>query len=135
MHPAASTRTKSHLHKQFKGVHTAAMSRRSADPTDPAEIGHRLRMLRLALGHTQAAMARFAGTKGINPAGLWNNYESGTRRINTDGAMQLCRTFGLSMDWIYLGNIGTLSGPIREKIEDQMRSAPPRHSSRRRRQV
>jgi transcriptional regulator with XRE-family HTH domain len=100
-------------------------SRRSADPTAFDQIGLRLRLTRAALGYTQTIMGTLCGATGINPAATWANYEAGYRRINIDHAQTLCGRIGITMDWIYLGNIQGVPDPLRGKIQQQMQAEGP----------
>lgn len=97
-------------------------SRRPPDPTALDQIGLRLRLTRAALGNTQTMMGTLCGATGVNPAATWNNYEAGKRRINIDHAQTLCGRIGVTMDWIYLGNIQTVAEPLRSQIQQQMKA-------------
>lgn len=105
----------------------APMPRESANPYALGEIAKRLKLLRDALGNTQATMASLAGA---TPA-AWGNYESGIRRIRIDEALRLCSTVGVTLDWIYRGNVAQLPGDLIERIQlelrDQQRSRRGRH--------
>jgi transcriptional regulator with XRE-family HTH domain len=90
------------------------MARRNYDPSSLSEIGHRLALTRSALGYTQAMMAKLIGSATSGQA--WENYEAGRRRISIDHAIALCRTCGVSMDWIYQGQMHNLPPELREKI-------------------
>lgn len=39
----------------------------------------------------------------VRPA--WTQYESGARRIHLDPALRLCNATGVSLDWIYRGDV------------------------------
>jgi transcriptional regulator with XRE-family HTH domain len=97
-------------------------SRRPPDPSALDQIGLRLRLTRAALGYTQTMMGTLCGATGTNPAATWNNYEAGYRRINIDHAQTLCRRVGVTMDWIYLGNVQNVGEPLRSQIQHQMKA-------------
>ena len=91
------------------------MVRIPSDPTSMAEIGRRLELTRRALGLTQVMMGRLAGA--ISNGQAWGNYEAGNRRISIDHALALSRTLGVSLDWIYQGQMVNLPPELREKIQ------------------
>jgi transcriptional regulator with XRE-family HTH domain len=63
-------------------------------------IGHRLRLTRLALGLNQTQLCDLAGIA----RNTWNQWEKGNSRPQLDEAMKLVDAFGLTLDWIYLGD-------------------------------
>ncbi len=93
------------------------MARFSPNPTAPDQVAHRLLLLRRALGHTQAFLA---GLLGCAPQ-AWANYESGGRLISIALATKLCAITGVSLDWIYRGNMAMLPAELAEKIQIEMR--------------
>ena len=70
------------------------------DPTSLLEIGARLAVTRKALGLTQAEMDRMMGST-YTDGQTCNTYETGRQRIPTHHALALCRTCGITLDWIY----------------------------------
>ena len=98
------------------------MVRPSSDPTSIVEIGHRLELTRRALGLTQVMIGRLMGATSNGQA--WGNYESGKRRISIDHALALTRTLGISLDWIYQGQMANLPPELREKIQRLMLEGP-----------
>lgn len=112
--------------------HSPAMPR--GNPINPAsseEVARRLVLLRRALGHTQAFLA---GLLDCAPQ-AWANYEAGDRRISVDMALKLCAITGVSLDWVYRGNMAMLPTELAEKIQVEMRleARPPARSVSRRR--
>ena len=99
--------------------HSAVTSRGLPDPSSVDQIAYRLRITRAALGHTQAVMSQLAGSSTEGQA--WGNYESGERRISLDHALALCAKLGMTLEWIYRGNIHSLPADLAEKIQIQMR--------------
>jgi transcriptional regulator with XRE-family HTH domain len=97
---------------------------RTPMPTSLAEIAERLRISREALGFSISTMARLIG--GSPP--LWHNYESGVRRISLDKAFLLKARTGLTLEWIYYGDISTLPPHLSGKIQDQIlrKNRPPK---------
>ena len=93
----------------------AVMVRQPSDPTSTAEIGRRLELTRRALGLTQVMMGKLVGTTSAGQA--WGNYEAGNRRISIDHALALSRTLGVSLDWVYQGQMVNLPPELREKIQ------------------
>lgn len=66
-----------------------------------AGIGRRLRAARLALGYE--SKRQFAERAGLTEQ-TYGPWELGVREITREGAKQLRRHYGLSMDFIYFGN-------------------------------
>lgn len=102
---------------------------------DPVEVVQkRLKLTRLALGHTIAR--KYAEDAGLTETS-YNNYEKHSR-IGLDGALALCETYNLSLDWIYFGDTAGLPGSVLGKLQQYeaegdkpKRNAPP--SAKRRR--
>jgi transcriptional regulator with XRE-family HTH domain len=67
---------------------------------DAAHIGSRLRKLRKSLGLTQTDLAEKLGIT----QSAWTQYETGTRKISIEVAAVVSRRFGVTLDWIYLGD-------------------------------
>lgn len=80
-----------------------------------AEIGARLRRLRIALGHPKAST--FCRVVGISD-GAWNHYEHGRRRIAIDEALKVVTKTGASLDWIYRGLEHTLPKHLADKLHE-----------------
>lgn len=102
----------------------ATAQRRTSDG-----ITERLVLLRRALaGDARGSQVRFSQLTGI-ATNAWNNLEKGTNRISVDTAMQLARTTGVSLDWIYQGegHEHRLPGDLLEKIRQAraVESEPP----------
>lgn len=87
---------------RLKGTHQSAVP----------EISRRLRILRATTGLSQQ---KFATTCGLEYR-QWNNFEQGSR-IGIDAAMSLAKHYGLSLDWIYLGNPAGMPYGIMEQIK------------------
>jgi len=78
------------------------------------EIGARLVKLRVTIdpGITQKDWAKrhhFSATR-------LNNWELGARRIPIDEAELLCQRYGLTLDWIYRGNVSGLAENMRNVL-------------------
>lgn len=98
---------------------SAIMARGIPNHTSVELIGERLRLTRAALGHTQAVMASLMGSSTGGQA--WENYEAGRRRISLDHALTLCARLGLTLEWIYRGNLHSLPTELAERIQVQLR--------------
>ncbi len=83
--------------------------------TDIEAIAERLRLTRNALGLNQTELCLQADLA----TNRWNQWERGRVRIQLDGALHLCAVFGLSLDWIYRGDMGSLRHDFVEKIQKQ----------------
>lgn len=97
---------------------SAPMVRGNPDPSSLELIAARLTILRGALDLTQASMADLIGAK----PQAWGNYETGTRRIRVDEALRLCSALGVTLDWIYRGNMSQLPVELAEKIQLERRA-------------
>lgn len=86
-----------------------------------AAIGERLRMLRVALGHSQTEMAE---RYGVESQQAWGNYERGERPLDYRIALTIANKDGVPLDWIYRGLTYTLPVGLAEKL--QSASAPRR---------
>ena len=71
------------------------------DASSAVEIGKRLRLVREALKMSQAALCRLAG---ISPQ-AWNNAETGDNLLTVPNAVKLCRVTGVTLDYLYRGQI------------------------------
>lgn len=83
-----------------------------AAPTSVKAIGNRLQATRQALGLSQAEICRLTG---IAP-NTWNQWERGVGRPELDKAFELCKTLGVTLDWIYRGNPGGLPFDLAQKV-------------------
>jgi hypothetical protein len=93
------------------------------DPTSLLEIGARLAVTRKALGLTQAEMDGGMGTA-LTEGQTFNLYETARQRIPTHYALALRRSCGLSLDWIYRGQMHSLQPDICAKIEEELDQLP-----------
>lgn len=75
-------------------------------------VGSRLQMTRIALGKTQAELARVLL---ISPQ-RWNNYERGARPIDIEFAIRLCERFSITLDWLYRGQMGGLPYELAQRL-------------------
>ena len=71
-------------------------------------MAERLAQLRSVLNGNQAAVARLIGIS--QPA--WNRYERGTRDIDVAALTRFCEIFGVSADWVVLGDLYSLPGEV-----------------------
>lgn len=85
-------------------------------------VGKRLRMARKALNLTQPAAADSSGVG----SSTWANYETGQRLADPWALERFCRYYGVTMDWIYLGNAGGLPRDLWEKMLSPSRHLPSR---------
>jgi transcriptional regulator with XRE-family HTH domain len=60
----------------------------------------RLRRTRQALGVNQAEFARRVNLK----PNRYSQYESGARPLTIDAALNICREYGLTLDWLFRGD-------------------------------
>jgi transcriptional regulator with XRE-family HTH domain len=102
------------------------MPRRKIEQSGIDAIAERLRLTRQALGLKQAAIARLTGIS----TQAWNNYETAKYRISVDQALMVCRTIGVSLDWIYRGDMNGLPLRIATRIQQLINNpkAPKRRA-------
>jgi transcriptional regulator with XRE-family HTH domain len=101
-----------------------------------SEIGQRLALTRRALGLTQFNMGRLMGA--VSRGQAWQHFEAGRRQISIQHANALCRNLGLTLEWIYQGQLSSLPPDLAAKIqrlmlEDATRQSPPPTTRRLRR--
>ncbi len=92
---------------------SAPMARELTNPYSLDEIAKRLRLLRRALGNTQATMGALAGVSG----NAWQNYEKGLRRIDLDSVFHLETATGAPQEWIYRGIMARMPMELSEKLQ------------------
>lgn len=97
----------------FPKLHYPAMSK-ALSQTDPRAIGERIVLTREAMGMSAAEFARFLGfgTQALS------NYETGLRRPSLDQAFVIVQKAGVTLDWIYLGDVSGLPLRITSKLTD-----------------
>jgi uncharacterized protein DUF3606 len=74
----------------------------------------RLRLTRLAFGYGNPAV--FAATMAISPQ-RWNAYEEGREPLPLPVALQICTTYGVSLDWLYRGRKDGICTETRNQID------------------
>ncbi|MGX9352745.1 helix-turn-helix transcriptional regulator [Shimia sp. W99] len=73
------------------------------------EISARIKWHREFVGMTQSQYAEAIGAK----RAALNNWESGAFRLSLDGALSLNLVFGISLDFLYLGDAEVLPKTLR----------------------
>ena len=94
----------------------------TADTAKYKPLGIRLAATRLALGLARPVKMREAIGRPGTPIGAntYSQWEAGTRRPNLEDMLRFCDRFGVTLDWIYRGNIATLPQVLIAKINDYM---------------
>lgn len=94
------------------------------DPMDTgdhaADVARRLRETRLALQYPD--QDEFGENAGLEQS-RYNRFESGKRVISLQAAMALNKAYGISLDWLYLGNPSGLDPRLWSRIRE-LRRAP-----------
>lgn len=92
-------------------THNLPMEHEASATRDPYAIkcGHRLRIVRLALGHP--VLRRFAEITGEHENNL-SAWENGKRIVPTSYIQKLRELFGVSHDWIYGGDPSTMRADL-----------------------
>ncbi len=97
------------------------MTKRTISASTLTGVGHRLRMLRTVLAHSQAEWARVMR---IAPP-ILNKWEQGTRQPNIDTLMMICGSTGCTLDFIFRGRIGhDMNQELREALLASFRGDP-----------
>jgi transcriptional regulator with XRE-family HTH domain len=78
----------------------------------PGRIGHRLMLLREALGLRPSEMADLLGIERT----YWSRFETGKRPITMGVAALLVHRFGVTLDFIFLGNWAGVPLDLAEKM-------------------
>lgn len=93
------------------------MASRSDDDEFPElskeSIAERLRITRAVFGYSQGEFGAKAGLK----ANTYNQYEQAIKRPSLGSAAKLCKTYGLTMDWIFLGDQGAMEWRLVQAIK------------------
>lgn len=88
------------------------MARRTLPTFETNTVAGRLRISRAALGYTQVFLCELAGISTQS----WNNYERGRDQISVEQAKKLVTVTDLTLDWIYMGRLGSLPAKLVAKI-------------------
>lgn len=78
----------------------------------PERIGHRLMLLREALGLKPSEMADLLGIERT----YWSRFEGGKRAITDASAALLCDRFGVTLDFLILGKWHMLPLELSQKM-------------------
>ena len=84
----------------------------------PEEIAKRLKALRLALGFRE--QGAFADALGITRT-AYNSWETGAQRPGLTAAVRVVDLFGVTLDFIYLGDLHGLPENLRKNIIAELR--------------
>lgn len=91
---------------------TKAQQEAPPHPRSIEAIADRLARTRAALGLNQTELCARAGLA----KNTYNQWECGHGRPGLDYAIQLCEAFGLTLDWIYLGDDSGLRGHLLDRL-------------------
>lgn len=75
-------------------------------------IAQRLELTRTALGLSQSEFADRAGIA----RNTYNQWEKAKGRPQLDGAIALCQTYNLTLDWVYFGDKSGLSYALAQQL-------------------
>jgi len=87
----------------------------------PENVGKRLTLTRLALGFENQKDFYVATRLGASAYSMW---ESGDSFPRVEHMMLLCQQFGLTLDWIYRGDLSNVSYSLAVKIREQAANHP-----------
>ena len=92
-----------------------AMQDRDSDGVTKAAIGKRLKLSREALGVSQSDFADRCEIA----RNTYNQYEKGVNKVPVDAALKMRELYGLTLDWIYVGDPSGLRHEIADKIREK----------------
>src|SRR6185312_1313915 len=97
------------------------------DPADRslAAIARRLTATREALEINQTELCRRAGIA----KNTYNQLEKAKGRPSIDTAIRIRDTFGLTLDWIFLGDLPSIQGRLGAQIAARMAASAPQPKS------
>lgn len=110
-----------HIHKMCRVQDTTKSERKNyrgliAMATKRShEIAARLRITRLALKMSQAAICRHVGVS----TSAWNNAETGDVELSKNLAIKIANMTGVTTDWLFLGRRAGLPAEIAAAIARQ----------------
>lgn len=81
---------------------------------DPEVIGKRIRFL---ADHTGKSYTAFAEHAGISPSRVGNALK-GLNRIGLEDAISICRTYHVTLDWIYIGRRDFLPRALADALDE-----------------
>ena len=81
------------------------------------DIAERLRVVREAQDLDQRQFAARAGLK----YSQYKNWESGAFRLSLDGALALRRVYGVTLEFLYVGDIDSLPISWRKELSSKLR--------------
>ncbi len=90
----------------------AKAAAKSTNPKSNEAVGERLRALRVSVTDNQSEFCRRVGIA----SNTWNQYEKAVSRPDLDRATQIVQTFGVTLDWIYLGDPSGLPHQLAVRI-------------------
>jgi len=96
---------------------------KSTPDLDPVPVGRRLRLARTALQLTQKQF----GEKADLGSTTIGNYETGQRLVPPGSAVALCKAWGLTLDYIYMGEMGDMRYQLAQAIRSMMDLEEQRH--------
>lgn len=91
----------------------------------PERIGHRLKLLRLALGMKPSEIADTLGVERT----YWSRFERGHRPLSEPVAVLLVDRFGVTLDFLILGRWDRLPFELAERmrqVDADIRETPPK---------
>jgi transcriptional regulator with XRE-family HTH domain len=103
-------------------VRAARRSPGTSSDTSVAAVGNRLVLTRKALGFTTTKMCVLMGS--VSGGSAYTNYEMGRRLIAHSHALALCTACGLTLDWIYRGDMRLVDPDVQSKLQQVMSDAP-----------
>jgi transcriptional regulator with XRE-family HTH domain len=89
----------------------------SSRSTRPEAVGKRLELTREALGFATQREFYAPIRRGASSSSMW---ESGERYPSIQNALLLCLEYGLTLDWIFRGDISSLPHKTALKIKAEM---------------
>ena len=83
------------------------------DEVDWPGVAERLALTRRVIGGNQGDFGRRAGLA----TNRYNQYETGAKKLSVTAAVALCRTYQLTLDWLFLDDPSGLTYELGEAIQ------------------
>lgn len=85
----------------------------------PSKVGARIRLVRVA---HKLSQSQFADLCGLNLSAI-GNWEQGRQRPSIDASQKISDAFGLTLDYLLLGRLGTLKHDVATRLIESERSS------------
>lgn len=96
-------------------------------PESIEACAERLKLTRLAAMNGEDNQAKWCRLVQISTS-KWNNAETGDNWLALENALKLCQRYGITLDWIYRGDMQCMSSEMRDKIANLQAAKPAKRA-------